>query len=93
MYPRRTSSIMSLLLVSLTSKWTSKTIFDRGEGYITFGVGVRLLGALFCSFTTEDATGSSEPSDSSAFELESLLHEMSHSPDAVDVDDPSSSTT
>jgi hypothetical protein len=40
-----------------------------GEGYITFGVGVRLLGALFCSFVTEDATGSSEPSDSSAFEL------------------------
>jgi hypothetical protein len=57
-------------VVSLTSKWTSKTILDGGgEGYITFGVGVRLLGALFCSFITEDATGSSEPSDSSAFEL------------------------
>ncbi len=60
---------------------------------MTFGVGVRLLGALFCSFTTEDATSSSEPSDSSVFELELLLHEMSHSLDATDVDDPSSSTT
>ncbi len=40
-----------------------------GEGYITFGVGVRLLAAFFCSFITEDATGSSEPSDSPASEL------------------------
>jgi hypothetical protein len=54
-----------------TRKKTSsegEPVMGGGEGYITFGVGVRLLGALFCSFMTEDATGSSEPSDSFAFE-------------------------
>jgi len=46
------------------------TIFENGGGeYITFGVGVHLLGALFYFFITEDATGSLEPSDSSPFEL------------------------
>jgi hypothetical protein len=55
----------------LTSKWTSQTIFEngRGGGYITFGVGFHLLGALLCSFITEDATGNSKPFNSSPFEL------------------------
>jgi len=55
-----------------TRKKTSsegEPVMGGGEGYITFGVGVRLLGALFYSFLTEDAIGSSKPSDSSAFEL------------------------
>jgi hypothetical protein len=40
-----------------------------GGGYITFGVGVRLLAAFFCSFITKDAIGSSKPSDSPIVEL------------------------
>jgi len=55
-----------------TRKKTSsqgEPVMGGGEAYITVGVGFRLLGALFCSFKTEDATSSSEPSDSSSLEL------------------------
>jgi hypothetical protein len=45
------------------------TIFENGGGYITFGVGVRLLGALFCSFIIEDVNGNLNTFDSSPFEL------------------------